>query len=51
MEIEPINNLVKIDFKLKLKSLEENYYIFEYAPKIIPKLSENAKKLNKERFS
>ena len=51
MEIESINNLVKIDFQIKIKKLRERKHIYEYAPQIIPKLSENAKKLSKEKFT
>ena len=51
MKIEDINHLVKIDFELKIQKMLKRKQIYDYAPSVIPKLSENAKKLNKEEFS
>ena len=51
MEIESINFLVELDFELEIQKLLTRKHIYEYAPQIIPKLSENAKKLSKENFT
>ena len=50
MEIEDINHLVEIAFELKIQKMLKRKQIYNYAPSVIPKLSENAKKLNKEEF-
>ena len=39
-----------MDYKTKLKRLKNQNHIFPYAPSIIPKMTINAQKKNKEEF-